>query len=731
MIKKNELLLNIAGIINILQGSLICIYNPLAIYGLFVIALGICFISISKKSIKEQEEKRTFLLVVAIINLTASFIGSILAFIVYSNINEYRKNSNGINAPPEIKEKNQEKNNIDLLLKLGVAMVFISGILFATTTWSFITDFMKVIALIAFGILFVGLSYLTGEKLKLEKSSYVYWILGMLFFVLTVVAAEYFELFGPFLTFYGDGKNLAYFTIALVIGVFSHLTYYKYQKKYLIYIFYISYLIATHNVIMQAYPSIIFSLIVLSVMNIITYLIDKKEKLLNEISNIFVYVLALLISANVFNEEMIILKLLAMFIGIISILYLKINNEEEPLDLFGILITYILVTTTIASTNVSIIPKLLIIFILLTIYSIYNNLNENSNISTEVNNIIYTILTLSVYLIYLNENVLYALLVAVIYLILSATSKFNINWINESKIFDIALPITVPFIIFPFGDLLGLSPSINYAYGLAVSSALYCVGHYVLNSETEKKRFIIYAFISTILCLLASAELDEIMISIFPIISSLYLMGIFYNHKIKNYVIGPYILFLLSIFIPLVCVNIFDIHIIFTTILFIWILIMLMILLESDLIKMITEIAIVVPLFNLIVQQDLSNVFKTISISILILYLTFVIIKYFIKKNKCMWAMIGLCISLISVIFHTNIYYALYVGLLGILVVIFGYNSKTYSKLFKFGIGIIIVNIIIQLNSLWEKIPFYLYLLLCGLGIILFVTYKEMKKRDK
>ena len=96
-----------------------------------------------------------------------------------------------------------------------------------------------------------------------------------------------------------------------------------------------------------------------------------------------------------------------------------------------------------------------------------------------------------------------------------------------------------------------------------------------------------------------------------------------------------------------------------------------------------------------------------------------------------MWAMIGLCISLIGVIFHTNIYYALYVGLLGILVVIFGYNSKTYSKLFKFGIGIIIVNIIIQLNSLWEKIPFYLYLLLCGLGIILFVTYKEMKKRDK
>ena len=96
-----------------------------------------------------------------------------------------------------------------------------------------------------------------------------------------------------------------------------------------------------------------------------------------------------------------------------------------------------------------------------------------------------------------------------------------------------------------------------------------------------------------------------------------------------------------------------------------------------------------------------------------------------------MWSMIGISISIIGIIFQTNIYYALYIGLLGVLVMIFGYNSKTYSKLFKFGIGIIVANIAIQLYSVWSQVHFSIYLLVIGLSIIGFVTYKELKKMDK
>ena len=96
-----------------------------------------------------------------------------------------------------------------------------------------------------------------------------------------------------------------------------------------------------------------------------------------------------------------------------------------------------------------------------------------------------------------------------------------------------------------------------------------------------------------------------------------------------------------------------------------------------------------------------------------------------------MWAMVGIVISLLEIFFQTDLYYALYIGLLGVVIMILGYNSKTYSNLFKFGIGIIIANIVVQLRSVWSKVPFSIYLLVAGLGIIAFVTYKELKKSDK
>lgn len=732
MEEKNRNLLNIAGILNILEGTVFCIFKPAAIYGLIIMAIGVYFMAISKRTIKQQLEHRILLCVVAIINIPINLISGILVCIACDNLSVYRKNVNSENAPPEEKEEiNPEAKKIDLLLKLGVAMVFISGILFATTTWSFINDIIKALVLVILGVLFVGLSYLTGEKLNLEKSSYVYWILGMSFFLLTIIGIEFFGIFGSFLTFTGEGKYLAYFIVIAVLAALSHITYIKYKKQYLIYVTYISGLVATHNIIMQAKPSILFSLIIISVMNIIACVIDKKEQTLKEITSIFIYILSLLICANVYAEEMVILKLLSAFISIANLIYFRMHSKDDSLNILGILITYVLVITTFASINIALTSKVLFIFIVLTIYSIYNNLIKNKEVIIEVNNVVYTLLSFGCYGILLEKEVLLSLIVAVTYLILGAASKVETRILKRSLIFNMTLPVVVPLIIFPFGDLIGLPTELNFAYGLGVASTIYCVGNHVLNDKTEKKRFLVYSIISTFLCLLASVESGELIISLFPILTSLYIVGIFYNHKIKTYVIFPYILFLISMYIPLVGINVLNINIVFSTIIMIWAMIMCILLFNSELLKKITEIAIVFPLFNLLVVHDLNYRLNNIAKSILILYIVFIIVKYFINKNKSVWAMIGICISLIGIFFQTDLYYALYIGLLGVLVMIFGYNSKTFSQLFKFGAGIIIANIIIQLRFLWTKVHFSLYLLFAGLGIIAFVTYKELKKVDK
>ena len=148
MEQKNRKLLSYAGILNILEGAVLCVFKPAAIYGLIIMAIGVYFMAVSKNTMDEQDDHRILLLVVAIINIPINLISSILVCLAADNIASYRKSVNGINAPPEKKKEiNPEAKKIDLLLKLGVAMVFISGILFATTTWSFISDIVKAIVL--------------------------------------------------------------------------------------------------------------------------------------------------------------------------------------------------------------------------------------------------------------------------------------------------------------------------------------------------------------------------------------------------------------------------------------------------------------------------------------------------------------------------------------------------------------------------------------------------------
>ena len=95
------------------------------------------------------------------------------------------------------------------------------------------------------------------------------------------------------------------------------------------------------------------------------------------------------------------------------------------LSLLGILTTYVLVSTTIGSLSLALIPKLVIIFILISIYSIYNNLKENTILVTEINNIIYTLFSLVIYFICLEENMLVALLISFIYLAIGVSAKLK------------------------------------------------------------------------------------------------------------------------------------------------------------------------------------------------------------------------------------------------------------------------------------------------------------------
>ena len=177
-------------------------------------------------------------------------------------------------------------------------------------------------------------------------------------------------------------------------------------------------------------------------------------------------------------------------------------------------------------------------------------------------------------------------------------------------------------------------------------------------------------------------------------------------------------------------VNPLDLTIILSSLLFIYILGTIIIITNDKILKKTCFLVIVVPLLKMIGEIN-DETIKTILISIIVLYIDFLIVQYFIENDnsKDSFGLIGIIIAILIVLPIENTLVGIYIGLIGLLTIMIGFSNNIYKSFFKGGIIITIVNILYQLRDLWEQIPFSFYLLIGGLVIIGFVTIKEIKNK--
>lgn len=108
-----------------------------------------------------------------------------------------------VKTPQEIKER-----NITLVLILGVIFVLLSGLILATSNWDILSNTLKTALITLVSILFFGISVFSEKRLKIHKTALAFWILGGLFFPVAILSAGYFQLFGSWLSIFGEGKYL-------------------------------------------------------------------------------------------------------------------------------------------------------------------------------------------------------------------------------------------------------------------------------------------------------------------------------------------------------------------------------------------------------------------------------------------------------------------------------------------------------------------------------------------
>ena len=724
---QNHKYLKYASIINIGLGILSL---PSKIYSTFYFASAFILIILMNEEEEKINNYKLFTLILGIITIPFNIISSILILSEYSKLSSAHENS--INSPP-VKKKyimDPELKKIDFLLKLGVGMVLISGILFATTSWSFMTNSIKAIALLLFGLFFLILSTISEKKLRLYRSSYMYWIVSMAFFALTIVGILYFGVWGTYLSYSGNASNLAYCLTFLTILGLSVATYLKYPYEYIKYLIYTCVVLIVYQ--LQSFFQIDVSFIILSITLIAGLILvsEKEESSLFQFTKFLCFLLFLPLLENIYKSTQL-LFFLASFANVINLFYLSTKKIEKEESICLLCIIYILTISSIYNLRLwDSLTRNGICCAFLTCYLILNKFNilKTDSLYLKIHYGMYVITNLCLYLITIFDNNYMALAIATTLLLICIIMQKDIKETIKVSVAGIFEPLSILMIAFALKETLDF----NSAFIFIIVAIIYCIIHLFKKESNNKMIYFIATITASLLCIIFNIKAKEVLPALLLFIPSSCLISIHYKQN-NTYLLTAYNLLLLSIYNFLKIDNILSLSITISSLIFIWILIVITLIVKNTDIKKINYFVIIVPVLNMINNSSISYNGQQILISVMYLYITFLIIKFFCNKvqRKDIIGLLGIGISFIQIFNASSLVSGLYIGIVGILMILLGYTNPEYKTFYTAGIITTILNILYQLRDLWEKIPFWLYLLMSGLLLIGFVMYKEITKMNK
>ena len=143
-----------------------------------------------------------------------------------------RQESVHATPPAPVKEKKVKSTqelrdrNLTWILIIGVVFLLLGALVLATSTWDVMTSIMKTALIGGIAAVFFGISWVSGHKLRIEKTAFSFLVLGSLFLPIVVFSAGYFQLFGEWLSVSGAGNE-----VLGLIGVLICLPLYFIQAK--------------------------------------------------------------------------------------------------------------------------------------------------------------------------------------------------------------------------------------------------------------------------------------------------------------------------------------------------------------------------------------------------------------------------------------------------------------------------------------------------------------------
>ena len=150
---------------------------------------------------------------------------------VNQNMNT-NNNNNYVNQNINVSNKTikQEKKDSNTALNVGVILIILSSIIFATTTWNVVSSYIKVLLLLFESLLFLVIGILLKKKFNIIKSGDGLTFISNILFGITFLSCGYFKVFGNEFSLFGKYSNL-FIGITFIVEIISLLIRNKLKKE--------------------------------------------------------------------------------------------------------------------------------------------------------------------------------------------------------------------------------------------------------------------------------------------------------------------------------------------------------------------------------------------------------------------------------------------------------------------------------------------------------------------
>ncbi len=750
--------LYVAGGINLSIGALMLLmtlifgFNLVSIPMIILLVTGAVFVyAANSDSLNRSFNK--WVLISAIFNIfTCNIISFILGLIGFSYLPNKEKTSDEINnvtPKKELSPEEKERRKMRNILGLGVGLIVLAGIVFATSTWETISGSEKTIVLALGAILFCLISILAEKKLNLKVSGKTYYILSNILFVVSIVSAGYFEIFGNWFSLNGGGSNLFLMILWIIIGALCGSVYSKYENKNILYAVCWSIISVIYFGVLATGLHYDVAILVLSVILAIGTMYEKND-ILRKFSRAVLPVVSIVLLGNIINNQGNIIINLVSFIVLSSICYyLAMIVKNEFYRVFAPLSTLLnALAICLVSQTKSEVLLLQMALISLIIYSIGYYKRNDDKLVYNVSSVIADLTWLYVVFDSLNLK-FYYLAIATSVVMLGVSVIVNLDKSSGTYHYEkIVEPLKVLLFVFTICKLVETLEIISSIPFELIFLVTFFVMYFVRRG-TFKFVYFVLTFISSLWILI---NFSDVFTPVVHLINFIVLLGLFIKvsmsneKKYLNFKEALYVgvlLAILSIFTGLLD-KYEDLALYCALGTAISYMIMFVLVKNNELLRLITSLAIMIPYYmalgnvvdivknstNFEFVRDMEYVFTSFPWLIMIVIYTRGFLKSVERKYVDTIEATTLSVWYLCVLRRVCPEVGLFVGIVALFFILVGYKSEKYVTFYYTGIIFTILNLIIQLKGLWDVIPLWAYILVAGLVLIGVVTYKEYIKTN-